>query len=62
MRLGLASATDPVVRMSDLQAALDDVTAWADAHIHAETGTNTNIPTTLLGSLTATGSAVVKAV
>jgi hypothetical protein len=59
--LGTVSASDPVVRVSDLQAAIDSIRTWVNAHIHVAPGGNTAIPTTPLAGPTATGSAVVKA-
>lgn len=47
IRLGSASASDPVVRQSDLQAALDDVWATYGAHTHTAPGGTTGTPTTL---------------
>ncbi len=60
--LGSESATDPVVRKSDLQSAVDSIRTWGNAHIHVETGGSTAVPTTPLVGPTATGSTVVKAV
>lgn len=47
VRLGEASASDPVVRRSDLQAALDDVWATYGAHTHTAPGGSTGTPTTI---------------
>jgi hypothetical protein len=60
--LGSASATDPVVRKSDLQDAIDDVRAWANTHTHPVAGVLASATATPLAAITATGSAVVKAV
>lgn len=60
--LGSTSASDPIVRKSDLQTAVDSIRSWANTHVHVETGASTNVPTELLTGPTATGSAVVKAV
>jgi hypothetical protein len=61
IRLGTSAATDPVVRRSDLQAAINSIQSTFNSHRHAETGATTDavVPPHVM-SVTATGSAVVK--
>jgi hypothetical protein len=56
--LGSDSATDPVVRKSDLQVAIDSLTTKVNLHSHAALGA---VPSPVITATTATGSAVVKA-
>lgn len=59
IRLGSAGASDPVVRRSDLQAALDQLIAAYNGHTHAAPpGGGTTSTTSAPASVTAAGSPV----
>lgn len=62
--IGSVTATDPIVRKSDLQAAVDSIRSAHNLHVHesAAAGSPTTTPMTPMSAITATGSAVVKAV